>query len=172
MERSIRSNEIAYDHPEKAKETSSKKDSSTVDHFDHKFPTIKEFYKNKVILITGATGLLGRFLVYKLLKETDPEKIYILIRGKKGVPFEKRYKEYLEEEIFTHLLDRKKKKNQEIIEGESWLQNKLSLIHGIEGDICYPNFGISCPMKLRKLTQEINIIIHSAASIKFNEEIR
>lgn len=83
--------------------TSSRKESS--DHSDHKFPTVKEFYKNKFILITGATGLLGRFLVYKLLKDTEPKKIYILIRGKKDKSFEERCKEYLEEEIFTHLLD-------------------------------------------------------------------
>ena len=46
---------------------------------------IVNFYKNKVIFITGATGFLGKCLVEKLLRSCyDLKKIYVLVRHKKG----------------------------------------------------------------------------------------
>lgn len=46
---------------------------------------IIQFYKNKSIFITGATGFLGKALVEKLLRSCyDLDKIYLLVRGKKG----------------------------------------------------------------------------------------
>ena len=44
---------------------------------------IIEFYKNKSIFVTGATGFLGKALIEKLLRSCyHLEKIYILIRHK------------------------------------------------------------------------------------------
>ena len=46
---------------------------------------IVKYYKGKSIFITGATGFLGKCLVEKLLRSCyDLEKIYILVRQKKG----------------------------------------------------------------------------------------
>jgi thioester reductase-like protein len=46
---------------------------------------IVEFFKNKSIFITGATGFLGKVLIEKLLRSCpDVDKIFILIRHKKG----------------------------------------------------------------------------------------
>lgn len=46
---------------------------------------IIEFYKNKSIFVTGATGFLGKALIEKLLRSCyHLEKIYILVRHKKG----------------------------------------------------------------------------------------
>ena len=46
---------------------------------------IANFYKNKTIFITGATGFLGKCLVEKLLRSCyDLKKIYVLVRHKKG----------------------------------------------------------------------------------------
>lgn len=47
---------------------------------------IAKFYANKTILITGATGFMGKVLVEKLLRSCgDLNVIYLLIRTKKGV---------------------------------------------------------------------------------------
>jgi len=44
-------------------------------------PSLKQFYKGKSILITGATGFLGKVLLYRLLSLFPQiNKIYILIR--------------------------------------------------------------------------------------------
>lgn len=46
---------------------------------------IYQFYTNKSIFITGATGFLGKALVEKLLRSCyGLDKIYLLVRGKKG----------------------------------------------------------------------------------------
>ena len=46
---------------------------------------IAEYYKNKSIFITGATGFIGKVLIEKLLRSCpELKRIYILIRSKKG----------------------------------------------------------------------------------------
>lgn len=59
-------------------------------------PTIPEFYRGRSIFITGATGFMGKVLVEKLLRDCgDLERIYLLIRTKKGVEPQQRLDEYV-----------------------------------------------------------------------------
>lgn len=47
--------------------------------------SITQFYSGKSILITGATGFMGKVLVEKLLRDCREVKcIYILVRMKRG----------------------------------------------------------------------------------------
>lgn len=47
--------------------------------------SVVEFYNGKNILITGATGFMGKVLVEKLLRDCpDVNTIYILVRMKRG----------------------------------------------------------------------------------------
>lgn len=47
--------------------------------------SIAQFYSGKSILITGATGFMGKVLVEKLLRDCSEVKcIYILVRMKRG----------------------------------------------------------------------------------------
>lgn len=58
-------------------------------------PNIKNWMSDKTILITGATGFIGKVLVEKLLFDCDGlRRIYILLRDKKGVNFQQRLEEY------------------------------------------------------------------------------
>jgi len=46
---------------------------------------VADFYADKVILVTGATGFCGKAIVEKLLRECSSlKKIYILLRHKKS----------------------------------------------------------------------------------------
>jgi fatty acyl-CoA reductase len=46
--------------------------------------TLQEFYQGKVVLLTGATGFLGKALLLKLLLSCpDVESIIVLLRRKK-----------------------------------------------------------------------------------------
>lgn len=48
-------------------------------------PQIPKFYANKKILITGATGFIGKVLLWKLLRSCPlVDTIYVLIRPKYG----------------------------------------------------------------------------------------
>lgn len=46
---------------------------------------IKDYYRHKTILITGATGFVGKAILWNLLKVAgnDLEKVYVLIRPKR-----------------------------------------------------------------------------------------
>ena len=47
---------------------------------------IKEFYKDKTLFLTGATGFLGKVVLEKLFRSlSDVKRIYILVRPKRGV---------------------------------------------------------------------------------------
>lgn len=46
---------------------------------------IRDYYRHKTILITGATGFVGKAILWNLLKTAgkDLEKVYVLIRPKR-----------------------------------------------------------------------------------------
>ena len=49
------------------------------------WPTIPEFYAQKDVFITGATGFVGKCLVEKLLRSLpDLGRLFVLVRRKKG----------------------------------------------------------------------------------------
>jgi fatty acyl-CoA reductase len=61
---------------------------------------IKEFYKEQTIFLTGATGFLGKILIEKLLRQCwDLNKIYVLVRPKKGKSSKERFEELFENAV-------------------------------------------------------------------------
>jgi Putative dehydrogenase domain of multifunctional non-ribosomal peptide synthetases and related enzymes len=62
-------------------------------------PTIKEFYKNSHIFITGGTGFVGIALLEKFLRDVPFEKIYLLLRPKKGMSVDERLKQVLDNKV-------------------------------------------------------------------------
>lgn len=59
-----------------------------------------EFYKDSTIFITGATGFLGKLCMEKLLRTcTSLNKIYVLMRPKKGKDVQKRFNELFDEPV-------------------------------------------------------------------------
>lgn len=61
---------------------------------------IVKFYSGKNILITGATGFLGKILIEKILRSCeDVGTIYLTIRCKKGCDKEERLKKLFESQV-------------------------------------------------------------------------
>lgn len=59
-------------------------------------PTIPEFYRGRCIFMTGATGFMGKVLVHKLLTDCgDLDRLYLLMRTKKGAEPKQRLEEYV-----------------------------------------------------------------------------
>lgn len=55
--------------------------------------TIVDQYRGKTLLITGTTGFLGKVLLEKFLYSIpEVEVIYVLIRKKKGLDLNERFK--------------------------------------------------------------------------------
>lgn len=66
--------------------------NNCTDPFDTNLLSIKSFYKNACILVTGGTGFLGKVLIEKLLRTCeDIQRVYILVRSKRGLSSEKRH---------------------------------------------------------------------------------
>lgn len=64
------------------------------------FSDIAEYYKNKTIFITGATGFIGKVLIEKLLRScTQLNTIYVLVRTKKGHSAKQRLNEILHSKV-------------------------------------------------------------------------
>lgn len=60
--------------------------------------SVKEFYSNKTILISGCTGFLAKMILEKIIRTcSDFKKIFVLIRSKQGVTLQDR----LQKDIFN-----------------------------------------------------------------------
>lgn len=139
---------------------------------------MQEFYRDKVIFLTGATGVLGELFVEKLLRfvcrhifknqlptETlfhpiyisrnscNVKRLYILLRSKKQKTHEERIAETYSTALFVRLrqLD----------------PHYLDRVGVIDGDVGRPNLGISAA-NIAMLSDRIEIVIHAAANVRFD----
>jgi len=117
---------------------------------------VVEFYNDKTVFITGATGFMGKVLVEKLLRSTNVKKLLVLIRPKKGVKTELRLKTLLESSVF----DRLKKLDPD----------RLRRVEAVNGDITEEDFGIDEDSR-KMLIENVDVIFHSAATVRFDEEL-
>lgn len=62
--------------------------------------SIPEFFSGQKLLITGASGLMGKVLIWKLLHSCpEVDIIYVLLRPKYGKPVEHRLEEMLKTRV-------------------------------------------------------------------------
>ncbi|XP_047978551.1 fatty acyl-CoA reductase 2, chloroplastic-like [Salvia hispanica] len=128
-----------------------------VDNNGHGGIGILDFYKGKNIFVTGATGLLGKAVVEKLLRSTSVDKIYLLIKAKdKEAALDRLQREIISSELFACLKEKY---------GTTYVKEKLI---PIVGDICKPNLGMDCE-SIDAVRKNVHVIIQSAASTTFNE---
>lgn len=118
---------------------------------------VVKFYKNQNILITGASGFLGKVLLWKILETChDSGKIYVLLRAKNNISAEKRLIQLLKSRPFSDKYE---------------YGHLLQKIVAIESDITVDGLGLS--QSDRSLLQEqVNIVFHSAASVKFDAPLK
>ncbi|XP_055608036.1 fatty acyl-CoA reductase 1-like [Uranotaenia lowii] len=119
---------------------------------------IRPFYDGKNIFVTGGTGFLGKVLIEKLLRSCDGvKKIYVLLRPKRGLTSEQRYREFVKHPVFDKL--------------RATMPTVLDKMVYIGGDITQPSLGLS--EKDRQLLLEtVNIVFHVAATVRFNEGLK
>ncbi len=99
----------------------------------------------ETIFLTGGTGLLGSYMVNRLLRQKNPEaeKIILLCRGKSQQEAEARMRGVL---------------------------GGMSRIEVLRGDVAEENLGIS-PSAYKRLAKEVNLIYHSAALCEFGAQL-
>ncbi|XP_017039645.1 fatty acyl-CoA reductase wat [Drosophila ficusphila] len=117
---------------------------------------IQGFFKNKTVFLTGGTGFLGKVITEKLLRTTEVNRIYSLVRPKRGVPIQERIFTWEKDPIFEVLLKVK--------------PDALQRVCAISGDCLEPDLGIS-ESDRRILAAEVHVVIHGAATVRFDEAL-
>ncbi|KAJ8707570.1 hypothetical protein PYW07_011247 [Mythimna separata] len=109
------------------------------------------------VLLTGGSGFLGKQLVEKLFRACDVDKVYLLLRPKKGMCIQKRVDEMLQDPVYDMV--RKKK------------PNFAEKIVPIEGDVSEIRLGLS-DQDWATITNQVDVIFHMAATTRFDEALR
>ena len=129
--------------------------------------TIQEFYTGKTVLVTVATGFLGKALVEKILRSLpDVRRLYLLIRakerGNRTVSADERFwSEVLKSSIF----DRLKKDHGDGF--DAFVEQRVAVING---DLTDERLGASDD-DYRRLCDEVDVIFNSAAVVVFDERL-
>lgn len=119
---------------------------------------VQKFYDGKNILITGATGFLGKILVEKLLRACPGvENLYLLVRQKRGKDIYTRMEEIFEDPVFNRLKEQMPKFRHKVVV--------------VPADCESAGLGLTLTDR-QILTEKVNIIFHSAATVKFDEHLR
>ncbi|XP_074109607.1 putative fatty acyl-CoA reductase CG8306 [Cotesia typhae] len=119
---------------------------------------VAEFYNGKNIFITGATGFLGSCLIEKLLRSTDINNIYVLIRPKKGKQINERLEELTKNSVYDRLREEKK-------------TDLFKKLIAVAGDVGEENLGLSTEDRFT-LVEEVQVIFHSAATLDFEASLK
>eukprot|EP00357_Protocruzia_adherens_P031117 CAMPEP_0115036762 /NCGR_PEP_ID=MMETSP0216-20121206/42330_1 /TAXON_ID=223996 /ORGANISM="Protocruzia adherens, Strain Boccale" /LENGTH=1117 /DNA_ID=CAMNT_0002416681 /DNA_START=71 /DNA_END=3424 /DNA_ORIENTATION=- len=130
---------------------------------------LADFYRNKSILVTGATGFVGKVLVEKLLYQYPSlRKVYLLIRSQKSATSEERfYREILSTPAFNRL---RKRYGQNF---NAFIREKIQVL---SGDMLEEDFGLN-DGEVQELKHNCQVVMNSAASVNlvapllFNLEI-
>ncbi len=129
--------------------------------------TIQEFFTGKTVLITGATGFLGKALLEKILRSLPGvRRLYLLIRSKERASRsldadERFWTEVLKSSIFDRL-------KRELGDGfDAFVEQRVAVING---DLTDERLGAS-EEDYRRLCDEVEVIINSAAVVVFDERL-
>lgn len=119
--------------------------------------SIRKALASKSVLVTGASGFVGQSLIEKLLRDCENvDKIFLLFREKRGRDFKSRFEEFKKLFVFHRVKSNKK------------VMDKLIPIAADLGKI--PTLGIA-ENDLQMLKNEVSVIFHLAATIRFDEPI-
>ncbi|XP_071440926.1 putative fatty acyl-CoA reductase CG5065 [Hetaerina americana] len=117
---------------------------------------ICNFFDGRSVLMTGATGFLGKALMMKLLKSCPGlKKIYVIVRAKKGKEPKERIRTLLEDKAFR-----------------GCSEELASKVVAMSGDISLPGLDLSPEDTQKLIGADITVAFHSAATVRFNEPLK
>lgn len=124
--------------------------------------SVKATLRGKRLLLTGATGFLGKAILEKLLWAV-PEigSIALLVRESRQNSAAERVAELLDSSLTLRLRAR---------HGRDWLDWAMARLVVISGDISRPRFGLS-ELDFLALAGSLDGVIGSAASVVFDERL-
>ncbi|EAT41108.1 AAEL007220-PA [Aedes aegypti] len=118
---------------------------------------MKDFYRDKIVFLTGGTGFLGKLYIEKLIR-CGVSEILLLSRAKKGkTPMERLTSILSSEPVFTRYQ-----------EDPELYHQKLKII---DGDVSKHQLAISND-DLSYIINSANIFLHAAADVRFDESLK
>uniref|UniRef100_A0A8C4WUK2 Fatty acyl-CoA reductase n=1 Tax=Eptatretus burgeri TaxID=7764 RepID=A0A8C4WUK2_EPTBU len=121
-------------------------------------PSVTDFYAGKQVLLTGGTGFLGKVLLEKLLRSCpDVKTVYLLVRSKAGQKPLERVQDMTSCKLFDRLREEQAEFGDKIVP--------------VASDLMQPDLGLSAS-DMEHLLSSVNIIIHCAATIRFDEPLK
>ncbi|XP_015522200.1 putative fatty acyl-CoA reductase CG5065 [Neodiprion lecontei] len=121
-------------------------------------PSIPEWSKNRGILVTGATGFLGKVLVAKLLMSCPQGgNIYLLVREKRGQIPKARLHTLIQQEPYRVVRENH--------------PERLKRLVVISGDTTVEGLALS-PEDKDRLMKDVSVVFHMAANVRFDLSLR
>lgn len=122
--------------------------------------SVSQYYKTKNILITGATGFVGKLLIEKLLSSCDGKvnKIYCVIREKNGFTCDERLNEMVSCKVFDKL--------------RKSCPNFKDVLVAVNGDVFESNLNISPDLLENELKDNVHIVFHLAGSVTLDQDLK
>ncbi|XP_037298402.1 putative fatty acyl-CoA reductase CG5065 isoform X2 [Manduca sexta] len=118
---------------------------------------VADFYAGRSVFLTGVSGFLGKVILEKLLYSCKHiNNVYVMIREKKGVSAEERFRDIINLPVFTKLKEER--------------PEDLNKIIPVTGDLLAPNLGIEKSVE-ESFVNKVSVVLHSAATIKYNQQL-
>ncbi|KAJ0020866.1 hypothetical protein Pint_31043 [Pistacia integerrima] len=130
-------------------------------HKSMEFVNPLQFLKDKTILVTGATGFLGKVFVEKILRiQPNVKKLYLLVRAADAKSAMKRILDEVEKDLFNVLRDKL---------GANFKSFVLEKVAAVVGDVSEVNLGVKDSKLMEEMYKEIDLVVNSAATTDFDE---
>ncbi|RCI05851.1 cyclin-dependent kinase inhibitor far1 [Rhizopus stolonifer] len=139
-----------------------------IDEQDPKQKTIQSFYHQKSILITGATGFIGKAALWKIIHSLHDsvDKIFLLLRPSSR-QHQRSASGRLQDDILLNKAFVSLRRSMGTHVFDEFIEEK---VYPIFGDITKPNLGLS-DLDLDIIHQQVNIIFHCAGNVDGNERL-
>lgn len=121
--------------------------------FTMHFPTQSRHPEKEVVLVTGATGNLGAFIVAELVKKPSVAEVWALVRAPGSAVAGSRVLKSLES------------RNIKLSD------NELAKLHALPSDLSRPDLGLAT-RDVEHLLSSLTSVIHSAWAVNFNLGVR
>ncbi|KAJ5780425.1 hypothetical protein N7457_005585 [Penicillium paradoxum] len=122
-------------------------------HFTQHFPTISAKPETEVVMVTGATGNLGAFIVGELLKRPTVSEVWAIVRAPGQAAAGAR--------LYKSLADR----------NITFTDIEAAKLHAVPGDLSDANLGLK-DHDLCHLLSSLTCVVHSAWAVNFNLGVR
>jgi long-chain acyl-CoA synthetase len=126
--------------------------------------SVRKALAGKRILLIGVTGFIGKvWLANTLIDLPEIGKLYLLIRGQKANPGQKRFEKMLEESpVFDPVFEKY---------GDQLPALLADKVEVVEGDVSQPAMGLDAEVAAR-LGRELDLIVNSSGLTDFNPDLR